>query len=204
MQRGLSKTVIIGGVPRAGKSRLANGLFHRTRATVVHLDTFSNALKGNHPEAFPADSTLDGQLRADPAETVLVKVIRNMGKEFGYLRLFDSSALTPDAVHGRLRGPAYVALFLGYPRVGPASKVRAIREAAVEDPHCWSHGVADNEELLAYVEHFRRVSTQVEARCEAFGIPFFDTGADWTAAVQRAQDFVLSRLSNVNASATPT
>ena len=189
MQSRSPKTVIISGVPRAGKSRLANRLFRHTRATVVHLDTFSNVLKGNYPEAFPADFTLDGQLRADPAETVLVKVIRNMGKEFGYLRLFDSSALTPDAVHGRLRGPAYVALFLGYPRVDSAAKVRAIRQAAVEDPHCWSHGIADNGELLAYVEHFRQVSAEVEARYGALRIPFFDTGPDWTSAVQRAHDF---------------
>ena len=42
-------TVIIGGVSRAGKSRLANLVFQQTRCTVVHLDSFSNAIRNNYP-----------------------------------------------------------------------------------------------------------------------------------------------------------
>ena len=42
------KTVIIGGACRAGKSRLANLVFQKTRCTVIHLDSFSNTVRNNY------------------------------------------------------------------------------------------------------------------------------------------------------------
>lgn len=71
--------VIIGGVCRAGKSRLANLLFQQTQCTVIHLDSFLNAVRNNYPgtrQTPEAEAVFQNYY-----DTVLVKAIRNMGKE---------------------------------------------------------------------------------------------------------------------------
>jgi hypothetical protein len=88
------KTIIIGGVCRTGKSRLANMIFTNTKSTVLHADILTNFLKNNVPEKFRVDFQLDGILKPAPSEIVLKKVIRHMGKEFNYLRIIESSVIT--------------------------------------------------------------------------------------------------------------
>lgn len=93
------KTIIIGGVCRTGKSRLANMIFMNTKSTVFHADTLTNSLKNNFPQTFRVNFQLDGIVKTDPSEIILKKVIRNMGKEFDYLRIFESSAITPMTIN---------------------------------------------------------------------------------------------------------
>jgi 2-phosphoglycerate kinase len=73
------KTVVIGGVCRTGKSRLANKVFQNTKATVFHGDHLMNILYNNFPDSVK-----------DNFPKVLIKLIRNMGKEFNYTRIFES------------------------------------------------------------------------------------------------------------------
>ncbi|NET26005.1 hypothetical protein [Okeania sp. SIO1I7] len=65
-------------ISRAGKSRLANLVFQQTRCTVVHLDSFFNAVRNNYPA--PILTPREKKIFQDYCDTVLVKAIRNMGK----------------------------------------------------------------------------------------------------------------------------
>lgn len=90
-------TVIIGGLSRAGKSRLAHKLFLQTKSTVIHMDIIASAVRNVYSNVLAAGE-FEGLLQCDPAETVLVKVVRHVGKQFSYLRIFETCALSPAAI----------------------------------------------------------------------------------------------------------
>lgn len=187
------KTVIIGGVCRAGKSRLANLIFENTKSTVIHADTLTNCFKNHLPEKFKVDFQLDGALKLDPSEIIVKKAIRHMGKEFDYLKIVESSVISPTTVNKHFRGDRYISLFLGYPRIDTAQKLAEIRQAAVNDPYCWSHQYSDRE-MLDYVEHFKQLSIAIKDICQQCDLPFVDTSEDWLAAIQTAYNLVINRL----------
>ncbi|MEO1428851.1 MAG: hypothetical protein AAFV71_07270 [Cyanobacteria bacterium J06633_8] len=119
------KTIVIGGVCRAGKSRLANRVFQDTKSTVFHTDNLMNILY-NHfscldPNEFPE---------------VLIKLIINMGKEFKYTRIFESCHVDPIIAKSKLNYSSYIFLFLGYPQVKIDKKIRDLREYAAKHREC--------------------------------------------------------------------
>ncbi|MGJ3247134.1 MAG: hypothetical protein ACFE0I_13820 [Elainellaceae cyanobacterium] len=187
------KTVIICGVCRAGKSRLANMVFNNTKSTIIHADSLTNFLKNNIPERFAVDFQLNGILKPDPSEIIIKKLIRHMGKEFDYLKIVESSVIAPATVNQHFRGDQYISLFLGYPCVDVLQKLETIRQAAIDDPYCWSHQYSDLE-MLRYIEHFKQLSVDIERTCEQLGLQFTDTSENWSEAIQTAYDFIVCQL----------
>ncbi|NJK48781.1 hypothetical protein HC931_11900 [Candidatus Gracilibacteria bacterium] len=187
------KTVIIGGVCRTGKSRLANTIFTNTKSTIIHADNLTNFLKNYVPEKFSVDFQLDGVLKPDPREIVVKKLIRNMGKEFDYLKIIESSVITPTTVARHFQGDRYISLFLGYPHVDVLQKLNEIRQAAVNDRYCWSHQYSDRE-MIRYIKHFKQLSIEIEHICQQFDIQFVDTSKHWSNAIQIAYDWIIRQL----------
>lgn len=182
-------TVIIGGVSRAGKSRLANLVFQQARCTVVHLDSFLNAVRNNYPA--PILTPREKEIFQDYCDTVLVKAIRNMGKEFNYLRVYESSFISPKLIIQRLWYIKPITLFLGYPNTEPERKLHEIRKAALDDPCCWSHQMEDLE-LLETVKNFISLSRAIEKDCIRYGFPFFDVSDNWHETVELALIHILT------------
>lgn len=176
------KTVVIGGVCRTGKSSLASKVFHNTKATVFHADHLMNILYNNFPE-----SVQDGFPK------VLIKLIRNMGKEFNYTRIFESSHIDPIIAKNKLNYPDYIFLFLGYPKVNIYKKLRELREYAANHPHCWTHKHPD-ESLISHIKHFTEISQQHHNKCDLVGIPYFDTSENFLEAWEEAYDYIMKNL----------
>ncbi|MEM8780370.1 MAG: hypothetical protein AAGF26_16170, partial [Cyanobacteria bacterium P01_G01_bin.49] len=193
----LMKAIIIGGVARAGKSCLANMIFRSTKSTIIHADTLTNFLKNNVPERFSIDFQLDGILKPDPSEIIIKKVIRNMGKEFDYLKIIESSVITPATIAQHFRGDQYISLFLGYPQVDVLQKLDQIRQAAINDPYCWSrqHSI---QEMLQYLEHFKQLSIEIQQSCQQFDIQFVDTSENWSKAIKVSYDEIMCQLVTVS------
>lgn len=190
-------TIIIGGVCRAGKSRLANMIFTNTKSTIIHADTLTNFLKNNVPERFSVDFQLDGVLRSDPSEIIIKKLIRNMGKEFDYLKIIESSVISPATVNQHFQGEQYISLFLGYPHVDVSQKLNEIRQAAIDDRYCWSHQYSD-QEMMQYVEHFKQLSIEIEHNCKQVALQFVDVSRNWAHAIQTAYDSIMFRLATAS------
>jgi hypothetical protein len=187
------KTVIIAGVCRTGKSRLANRLYENTKSTVFHADHLTNCLKRNYPQAFKLDWQLNGQRQDDPTEKVLVKLIRHMGKQFNYTRIFDTSVLTPKTAAKYFPCPNHIVLFLGYPNVESTQKLQQIRDEAQQDPYCWSHQYSD-EQMLKFLYHFILVSQQIQDDCQQYNLPFFDTSFDVPTTLNKAFSYVINQV----------
>jgi 2-phosphoglycerate kinase len=186
------KTIVIGGVCRAGKSRLANMLFRNTKSTVLHADVLTNFVKNNLSEQFRVDIQLNGVLQPDPSEILVKKLIRHMGKEFDYLKIIESSVISPTTVNQHFRDDRYISLFLGYPRVDITQKLAEIRQAAIDNPHCWSHQYGDRD-MLRYIKHFKQLSVEIQNQCQQFNIPFVDTSENWSEAIQAAYNLIMSQ-----------
>ncbi len=187
------KTVIIGGVCRTGKSRLANKIFQSTKSTVFHADTLTNTLKNNYPQVFKVEWKLDGNPTREPCEKVLIKLIRNMGKEFNYTRIFETSALDPLAAHKAFNSDDFIILYIGYPNVNSHKKLTEIRKHAKTAPHCWSHQFDDNE-MLRHIEHFKSVSRYMEEKCKETGITFYNTSTDFLKVFEQAYSEIIQQL----------
>lgn len=177
----------------AGKSRLANMIFNNTKSTIIHADSLTNFLKNNVSERFTFDFQLDGVLKPDPSEIIIKKLIRHMGKEFDYLKIVESSVIVPTTVDQHFRGEQYISLFLGYPRVDVLQKLEVIRQAAIDDCYCWSHQYSD-QEMLRYIEHFKRLSVEIERTCQQLNLQFVDTSENWSKAIQTAYDSIVCQL----------
>ena len=186
------RTVIIGGSYRAGKSRLANLVFQSVQCTVVHLDAISNAVRANHPLA---EQLCEAELK-DYCDTVLVKTVRNMGKEFDYLRVYDSSAISPSLVARRLLAIQPIVLFLGYPNITPAQKLAQVRTVAADDPYCWSYGMNDRELLMA-MEQGIAISQRTKEECLRYEFPFLDVSANWHNIIAEALDYILKQTNSI-------
>lgn len=169
------KTVVIGGVSRTGKSQLANQLWKRTKSTVFHADHLTHVLANHFSDTFSRDPN---DPRYSSLEYTLIKLIRNMGKEFGYLRIFESSILSPEKASAKLiPEDQYTTLFLGYPKVDAYHKLHQIRNFAQSYPHCWSHGLTDKK-VLYLVRQFIERSRELQHECAYHKIPFVDTSTN--------------------------
>jgi len=189
------KTVIIGGVPRTGKSMLANKVFQSTKSTVFHADTLTNALNNNFLEVFKVEDRLDGNPRRTPGKKILIKLIRNMGKEFNYTKIFDTCALNPLTVRQAFTSDNFIVLYLGYPDVEPQRKLEEIRKCAKENPYCWSHKFDDGA-MLRHIEKFKLASRDIERQCKETNLIFYNTSTDFLRVFNRAYSDIMNQLTN--------
>lgn len=176
----MANTIIIGGVSRTGKSRLAEKIFLNTKATVFHGDHMINALQNSFSEK-------------KLISKVLVKVIRNMGNEFNYTRIFESCHINPVWAEKRLNYPDYIFLFLGYPRVNVAKKLYELRLYGASHPLCWTNQHND-ESLIKWIEYFVNISRKQEQQCFQLGLPYFDTSEDFLTTWNKAYNYVMNKL----------
>ena len=177
------KTVVIGGVCRAGKSRLANKIFQNTKATVFHADHLMNILYNNFPDSvkyqFPK---------------VLIKLIRNMGKEFNYTRIFESCHVDPIIAKTKLNYPSYIFVFLGYPQVKVEKKLQELREYGARHSECWTNQ-HDDESLISHIKEYTQLSREHQLNCQQAEIPYFDTSDNFNYVWNQAYDYVMQKLS---------
>ncbi len=176
------KTVVVGGVCRAGKSRLANKVFQNTKATVFHADHLMNILYNNFPDSVK-----------DKFPKVLIKLIRNMGKEFNYTRIFESCHVDPIIVKSKLNSPNYIFLFLGYPQVNIDKKLQELREYGAKHSECWTNQ-HDDESLILHIKHFAKISQEHQLKCQQVAIPYFDTSDNFNYVWNQAYDRVMRNL----------
>ncbi|MEL7036189.1 MAG: hypothetical protein AAFO04_11290 [Cyanobacteria bacterium J06592_8] len=84
---------------------------------------------------------------------------------------------------------------MGYPTTDPERKLIEIREAALNDPHCWSHGMKDVE-LLEKVREYIAWSQTIQNSCTQYGFPFFDVSMDWRGTIQLTLSSILNSLTS--------
>ncbi len=195
----MKKTVVIGGASRSGKSLLAHALFEATKCTVIHADQLCGSIRKAYPTVIPKDADHDALLCA--CQNVIVHLIQCMGQDFDYVRVFESQFLDPETVADRLTGAGYTCLFVGYPTITPEAKLDELRLYGHRNAHCWTNDRTD-EQLLHDISTHIQLSKKQKSKCETVGIPYFDTGTDFSAVFAEAREHILERLANKELKAT--
>lgn len=187
--------IIIGGVPRTGKSNLAKKLFERFHGPVIHGDTLVNIVKNNSanpfgidPDSFALNNPTQFLL---PIQKFIVKVTRNMGKDLGYeLLIFESCYVLPETIAKlSLEGPV-CGVFLLYDHLDIEQKIQDIRQYALTNQHCWSHKNTDSE-LYQSLTDFIILSQFFRQECQKHGVRWFDMDDQWKMRWTSAYEFIV-------------
>ncbi|WP_026734994.1 hypothetical protein [Fischerella sp. PCC 9605] len=194
----VSPKIVIGGVPRTGKSNLAYKLFDYYHGSIIHGDTLVNAIKNNYKNAF--DTNFDNIDKNNyvqqllPIQKYLIKIIRNMGKDLEYnVQIFESCYILPESIL-RLNGSGQVCgVFLLYNQLNFEQKIQDIRNYALTNQHCWSHKYTDSQ-LRQTLKEFIALSQFFRQECSKHNIKWFDIDDQWNKKWTSAYDFIVNQV----------
>ena len=181
---------IVGGCSRSGKSLLAERMRANHHVPWFPLDALKMGLHlgapllGVHPE----DDDLETADRMWPVIKGLLENLIYDGRDY----LVEGVNLRPTTVAEFIKETEEPvrACFLGYPDVAIETKaVHVARHAGL--PNDWLNRMGP-EYVRRYLELSRSLSRQLRQDCGALGIPFFDTGTDFTGSLASAE-FVLMK-----------
>lgn len=181
---------LVGGAARSGKSILAGRFLRQHGVPYFSLDYLTNGLVDVLPTVEHQRAPHD---RAERLWPVLGPMLQSIADgEPSYF--VEGDALLPDRIApmvaqsgGRIR-----ACFLGYAR-GPIAQIaRAIRTHP-SPTNDWTAGASDDE-IMALIMEMRSFSRHLEAACGRLGLPYFDSGDGFEAAIQAATRELLNAV----------
>jgi len=176
---------LVGGVSRAGKSTLAERMRVRHGAPWFPLDALKMGLYGGAP-GLGVHPEHDDMETADLMWPVIRPLLLNLifdGRDY----LVEGVNLRPDTIAAFMAETSEptAACFFGYPHLTVAAK-RAQVEALAGAPNDWLNRMGDAY-ITDYIESCITRSALIRDECSRLGLAFFDTGADFEAALTAAE-----------------
>jgi len=188
------KSVIIGGVSRAGKSILSRRVSASLKLHPMPVDAIVVSLIGGFPQlGINWENDVASLAKMAPFLRVL---ICKLAFRFGFSYVFEGNHLTADLIYNL--GPEFpilegcVPVFLGSKAIDRAAKMRDLREHAKMNP-CYTKHMSD-EELSQLVANLAAESERLENHCKELGFPYFDTSEDFQAGIDAAYDYIISKV----------
>lgn len=155
----------------------------------MHLDMLCGCVRKSYPTCFPnLDNPDDIHDLTRDYEKMLIKIIKNVGNEFDYDRVFETTFLSPGIVSENLNSHEFTSLFLGYPDSVLEEKLTQIRAYGQSNPHCWTNRLSDSQ-VMDHLNHFISVSKVQRTECEDHQVEFFDCSNDFDSTFSKALDF---------------
>lgn len=176
----MSRTVIVAGVARAGKTTLASRL-----ATAGFNSIPGDAIVSSFQAVYPEIGIGHEGSDRDKAKVFLpwlsafTSRLCKLDRDY----VLDTAKLLPEDAPKLMSDLNAQVVFLGFPQVGRSAKLQAIRLHPDSDKD-WTIGVPDPL-LLEMIDGMIGYSQKLEAQCRQYGVPFVDTGVDFTGAVER-------------------
>ena len=181
--------LLIGGVSRSGKSTLAKRLCRQAGMSYMPLDSLISTLESLYPGA--------GMRHMDDNRVFSRQLALFIAELSGHLEyeemdfILDPYQLFPVDYMEILAERRLPIVYLGYPHLSAADKLRAIRgHQRAQD---WSKDMPDSE-LLPILEQFIAESKLMHQQCREHGLPFFDSGTDFDAAIEQAFGYISARM----------
>ena len=172
------KNVLIGGVPRAGKSTLAKLLLQHHGVSVLRGDRIMSTLSRVHPET----GVRRGLIPITPEEVVaertpyLFNLFFKLTLHDDIPYVLESAIFSPDVVLERAPHLVQDAtlVFLGYPNTDISTKRNEIHTHARTTRECLSHEIK-GQELDDCISKWIQESQDIQKRCREHGFLFVDT-----------------------------
>ena len=133
----------------------------------------------------------------DDYQDFLIRVIKNVGHEFDYVRVFESTFISSPELSKRLNNQEYIILFMGYPHITVEQKLNQLRRYGESNPQCWTNQVSDRK-LIEHISHFIEVSIKQKHDCNQNGIMFIDISSNFEAEFTKAKEHVLNNINHAS------
>ncbi|MEM7443681.1 MAG: hypothetical protein AAF414_10175 [Pseudomonadota bacterium] len=186
---------LIGGASRSGKSTLASLLKREVGGTVVWGDALVTAFSSAVRDAKIPNEAAE-PFKASFFSSLICHYARSLSRAEDGPIIVEGIGLKPESIDRTLlRQARFRCVFLGYPYVSVAQKITQIRRHAADDPLCWSHKTSDLR-LREIVQAGIEDSLETRLKCFKLGLPFFDTGKDFDAAIKAACDRLLKQAND--------
>lgn len=180
MQKNL--TLIVGGVPRSGKTTLCRRIAHERRLSHVSLDALIHAFEKAFPQIGISHDAVDFNELCVLIRPFLFEHLRWLTK-FEIPFILDAYYLRPRDVEDLQTQGGFRAVFLGYPFTSPQERLNLLR--ANERDGDWTKLFSDDV-MLSNIEAFIRASSRMKEWCEAAGQTFIDVSNDWENQLEQA------------------
>ena len=182
---------LVGGCSRSGKSLLAERMRVRHGVPWFCLDALKMGLHlgvarlGVHPDE-------DDLLTADRMWPIIVGLLEHLAFD-GRDYLVEGVNLRPRAVAAFIKATEepVTTCFLGYPEADIEAKAEEIARYT-GTPTDWLHRTGPDN-VRRYLQVSRALSRALRADCLALGLPFFDSGAGFDAALVSAERALIDR-----------
>lgn len=179
---------LVGGASRSGKSLLASRILARAGIPWFSLDALRMGLARGAP-ILGFDPEADDLVEAGRLWPIVHAIVDNLiadGRDY----LIEGATLDPRDV-ARLVGTGRArACYLGYPRLTAVAKADLVMRHR-GGPNDW----LTDEPRDAVLDHLTvgcRTSVLIQRLCADEELRFFDTGADFDAALSQAEEWLLT------------
>jgi len=180
---------ILGGVPRVGKTIIAQAFLERTHIPFLSLDLFKMALVKGLPQAGvdPNDASDVVAKQIWPAVRGLCTTILENKRD----HLIEGDSILPvHASHLSATFPGQVrACFLGIERANPANRLATIREHP--GPEDWLSEY-DDDEVLRMIDEMIEFSSVLRSQAEESGFPYLESRGEYGAFRERVLKFLVT------------
>lgn len=185
--------LLVSGTSRSGKTLIAKKLLAEKQIPYLSLDWLMMGFNTGIPE-YGIHHLLWPDEIAKKMAPFLGGVIDSMLAE-GMDYVIEGEALLPQWVAGLVkRNPGRIrAVFVGYTEIDVEDKVTLVREHAhAEDD--WLTRESDDY-IRDHIENMIAYSKTIKAQCKEHGLRYFDTSADFLAAIEAATDALIGDIS---------
>lgn len=169
------KNLIIGGVPRSGKTTLCKRLANDARLTHVSLDALVHAFEKAFPTIGISNDATDYNDLCALIKPFLFEHLHSLSN-FGIPFVLDGYYVRPQDLVELQTKEGFQAVFIGYPCADPHERLQLLR--STEHDSDWTKLFSD-EVLISKIEGFIRASARLKEWCESAGVMFIDVSHDW-------------------------
>lgn len=185
------KNIIIGGVPRSGKSILSKQLCSALDMAYFPLDSLVSTFGRVFPQLeISHTNTSDHLAVCNRLWLFICEWIRHLVYE-DLSFIIDGYHIQPENVFNDINPQGFSILFLGYPEAQPAQKAAEIRQHARQGD--WTE-MLDEQSLLALVERYIQESRHLQAECRRYGYPFVNISHKFLKTLDDASDAFFEAL----------
>lgn len=172
------KNIFIGGVARAGKSTIAEGISKNNIYNHIPVDYIANSFNENFPSCKINDRVIidDGSINLSLFLSTVIKHIEKNKEKF----VLDSAHVMPHDIIKYLDKEKWDIYFVAYPNIEPETKFDIIRK--FDSDTSWTRHFSDKE-MLELVNALIEVSKKIERECKEYDIRFIDTSENFEETI---------------------
>lgn len=184
-------TYLLGGVPRSGKSYVADYLLQKYQIPGITTDLLREAFSIGLPEF--GIRSYDWNQSDKERSHILWPYFKGLilAREYYSERLLiEGTNFLPKLLTEVKDIPYLRVCFLGYPNIDPKEKLDFIRKHEA-DGNDWTNELSD-EKLMNLVKHYLELSKELEQECKKYNFKFFDISSSFDETVKAVGDYLVT------------